>query len=66
MNTNFSWASHDLIYNESIPSASSMTKLLFTSSYELLFGPIVVRVSVSNRAFLEGDKQDITKVAFLA
>lgn len=42
-----------------------MTMLLFTNSYELLFCPIVVWVSVGNRAFLEGDKQDITKVAFL-
>lgn len=42
-----------------------MTTLLFTDSYELLFCPIVVWVLVGNRAFLEGDKQDITKVAFL-
>lgn len=42
-----------------------MTELLFTSSYERLFCPIVVWVFVGNRAFLEGDKQDITKVAFL-
>lgn len=42
-----------------------MTMLLFTNSHELLFCSIVVRVWVGDSAFLEADKQDITKVAFL-
>lgn len=42
-----------------------MTMLLFKNSHELLFCSIVVRVWVGDSAFLEADKQDITKVAFL-